>query len=211
MAVDQDVKDAAALLVTGENAEQLFRTLEATVRKAAGLPVKLTGEFASVNPLLRLSQTDYPTYEVIIKWVFSKRKASGLEPLKDEQSDLRREYMREFMAAKRVRERRAVDIENMLRSESDKLVGTARMEFVRRQSAAWKLQRDKLLEAERMALGGGRLPTEVYSSTLQGFWADVDRQLDEMEALTLDELRKPLTQRKRLSPQMQALQDALRE
>lgn len=212
MSVDMDdVKVAARRLVKGEDAESQYKMLDAVIRKAAGLPVKLTGEFTPMNPLLQLRQEDHDTFETVINWVFEKRRQLSLPPLKDEQSDARRDYMRDFMSAKRLRERRAVDIENMLRSENDKLRGTSRMEFVRRQSALWKKERDKLLEAERKTLGVERIPADVYSQVLQNFWANVDRQLDEMEDLTLEEMRRPLAMRSTMSPQMQALQAALRD
>lgn len=204
-----DVKAAARRLVKGDDAEDQFKILDAVIRKAAGLPVKLTGRYTPMNPLLQLRQADSPTYDTVMGWVTDKRKQLNLPPLKDEQSEVRREYMREFMAAKRQREGRAVEIENMLRSDNDRLRGTARMEFVRRQSAMWKKERDKLLAAERKAAGTEHIPSDVYSQTLKNFWANVDRQLDEMEELTREEMRRPLTQRAELSPQMRALRDAL--
>ena len=210
MSIDMDlVKGAAKQLVTAPNASDLFKILDSAVRRGVGLPIRLTREFAAMNPLLALSQENHELYETIIQWVFDKRDAMGLDPLRDVTVYNKNSYMREFMANKRERERRAVDIENMLRSDKDRLKGKSRIEFVQRQSAYWKHHRDKLVEAERKALGAKHLPQDVYSKVLKNFWADVDRQLDEMEMMTIEELRKPVLQRQALSPQMQALKNAL--
>jgi len=74
---------------------------------------------------------------------------------------------------------------------------------------ATTVRRAALLDAERKRLGVERLPQDVLQATLKAFWENVDEQLEEMEAMTIEELRRPIHQRHKLSPQMQALQRAL--
>lgn len=210
MAIDMDeVKAAARLLVTSEDAVDLYNTLATTIRRAALLPIKLTGKYAQMNPLLDLYRDDKTVYDTILKWAVDKREDRGLEPLRDEKVQNKNEYMREFMFELRARWRKAVHIENLLRSDKDKLKGESRRQFEKRCTIQWGKQRDALLNAERKRLGVERLPQDVLQATLKGFWEHVDNQLDELEAMTMEELRKPVYQRQQMSPQMQALQRAL--
>jgi hypothetical protein len=210
MSVDMDeVKAAAKLLVTDDEAVDLYNILATTVRRAALLPIKLTGKYTKMNPLLDLYRDDKETYSTILKWVVDKREDRNLPPLRDEKALNKSEYMREFMFDMRARWRKAVYIENMLRPEKDKLKGEPRRQFEKRCSLEWARQRDALLDAERKRLGVERLPQDVLQATLKAFWENVDEQLEEMEAMTIEELRRPIHQRHKLSPQMQALQRAL--
>ena len=102
-------------------------------------------------------------------------------PLKTDEKFDRNEYQRDFMYQKRVRERRAADIENMNRTDRTKLIGTKRIEFMRTVSNRWKKRRDELLDAERKRLEG-TMPLEVMRSLLEQFWAGVDDELDTLEA-----------------------------
>lgn len=208
MKIDMDeVKEAARLLVVAEDAVDLYEMLAVVIRRVGNLPVKLTGKYAQLNPLLDLYREDREVYDTVVGWVVDKRKQRELEPLRDEKALNKNEYMREFMFELRARWRKAVEIENMLRSEKDKLKGESRRAFEKKCSKEWAAQRDSLLDAERKRLGVEHLPRETMQQILKHFWEHVDRQLEDMEELTMAELRKPVYQR--MSPQMSALKSAL--
>ncbi len=210
MNVDLDeAKQAAKLLVTAHNAVDLYGTLSLVIRRAGLLPVRLIHPYSVMNPLLDLYRNDRTTYDTIIKWVLTKRKEFGLPALMDERAQNKNEYMREFMHELRTRWRKAVYVENLLRSEKDKLKGESRRQFEKRCSKEWAVQRDRLLEAERQRLGLTNLPQETLHAILKHFWENVDRQLEEREEAMMAQLRKPVYQRQPVAPSMQALRSAL--
>lgn len=184
-----EVKEAARLLVTAPNAVNLYEMLALVIRRAGMLPIKMVGEFAQLNPLLEVYREDRTVFDAVLAWAVDKRKQRGLPQLMDEKVQNKNEYMREFMFELRTRWRKAVQIENMLRSEKDKLKGESRRSFERKCSKEWSAQRDALLDAERKRLGIERLPQETMHALLKNFWEHVDHQLDELEAMTMDELR----------------------
>lgn len=190
-----EVKVAARLLVTASNAPALYDMLSTATRKFAHLPIKMTGEYAQMNPLLEAYREDRETYDAVVQWAIDKRKQRLLPPLCDEKQQNKADYMREFMFDLRQRWRKAVQIENLLRSERDKLRGEPRRAFERKCTKAWGIQREALLDAERRRLGVQSLPRETMTEVLKNFWAHVDHQLDELEALALEERRKPAQQR----------------
>ena len=197
-----EVKAAARLLVTDADAPALYDMLVTVTRKASHLPVKMTGEYSRMNPLLEAYRHDKDTYDAVVQWAIEKRKQRGLRPLGDERQVSKNDYMREFMFDLRQRWRKAVQVENLLRSDRDQLRGEPRRAFERKCSKAWSTQRDALLDAERRRLGVQSLPREVMSEVLRNFWAHIDHQLDELEALALEERRKPVNQRQNVTSKL---------
>lgn len=99
-------------------------------------------------------------------------------------------YMREFMQAKRVRLRRAAEIENMHRPARDRLIGRTRLDFMDAQASKWKTEMDRRVEVARQAANGGRLPKETLDLVRLGFWQWVDEQLDAAEAAAVARMRE---------------------
>ena len=106
-----------------------------------------------------------------------KREEFGLDALKVFD---RTAYMRELMAKRRERQKRIVTIANTLRSERDKLVGQARVDFMNDHANRWHAVRLEREEEERKRLG--RRLTEVErQEVIAKLWQDVDAELDAYE------------------------------
>lgn len=168
-------------LVLDAAAPKMYGILVDAIRHVGKLPIKLTDEAAVMNPLLALYREDAEAYEKVLALVDDKRKARGWPPLRSEVAFDRNEYQRMFMYQKRARERRVADIENMLRPERDRLIGTKRIEFIRSVSNKWKKRRDELLESERKQFGG-TLSQDQMRGVLERFWETIDAELDRQEA-----------------------------
>lgn len=185
----QEVLEAVNLLIKAPNAKILFDSMDATVPLAKQHPVRLSGEAAALNPILTLRLNDIATYDRVMDLVESKRQAAGYAPLMRQDNRFNKtEYMRNFMDQKRERERRAAKIENMIRPASEALKGRARLDFMQRQSAIWKRERDALLERHRQ-MDGGTMCREKQQQLLDQFWTRIDAELDELETLALNEIR----------------------
>jgi hypothetical protein len=211
--IDRELlRDAVNALIASPRAHEMFEALTVLLPIATNnFPVKLSGDAAVLNPLIALKKSNPTGYDGVIELVEKRRAEAGFDRLtKDKASDEydKTEYMRMFMDQKRQRERRAAAIENMLRPEREKLIGTARLEFMRRQSAAWKEQRDRFLEAAR-GPHGVKLEKEKMQETLARFWSAVDSDLDERETRARAEAVKPESQRRRPDASLEALLQAL--
>ena len=188
----KDLAAAVSALVTSPDAAEMYDSLTVVVRLVtqAHQPVALTGNAAVLNALVDLAREDRTKLDRLMALVDVKRAEAGLAPLvtpPDEGFD-KKVYMREFMAQKRLRERRAVTIENIARSERDALRGHPRMEFCRLQSLKWKTRLDELTSKVRDA-HGGRAPKEALELAREKFWADIDSELDEAEAAARKKLQ----------------------
>jgi hypothetical protein len=206
----QALLEAVNLLITHPSAHSYFESLLAVTNLAKLHPIELTGEAAPLNALLRLRLKDEVAYERVLELVETKRHLAGYDPLirPTEIKFDKTEYMRSFMDKKRERQRRAVEIENMLRPERDALKGRARLDFMDRQSAKWKQELDTKIERARQAQGG-RLMKEALDTLREQFWTHVDSQLDQLEALAREEMRKPLHARSKPDASLDQLQSVL--
>ncbi len=174
------LRDAVRVLIEAPDAIALYDALSATVPVAGRAPVKLTGDAATLNPLLRLALQNPAGYRGVLDLAEERRALRGLPPLeKPKPSGYNKvEYMRQFMDQKRERQKLAAKIENMLRPEKDRLVGNARLEFMNLQSARWKVMRDRALDRAKAA-HGGKLTAETRRQVLESFWAAVDANLED--------------------------------
>lgn len=173
---------AVNILVEAKDAPALYSALMSLLPVARNLGARFGGDRVVLNPLVELALTNPEQFQRVLALIEKKREAAGLPPLApppDESFD-KTDYMREFMQQKRERERRAVEIENMMRPEASILRGRARLDFMQMQSARWNTQREALLTQAREAQGG-RLPKEVTHEIITGFWARVDKELDDLE------------------------------
>jgi hypothetical protein len=188
----EDLIDAVNFLVLSPDAQTAYNSMLAIANLAKVHPVALTGTAAVLNPLLHLRLSDEEAYDRVLALVEGKRRAAGAAPLERPATDRfdKIEYMREFMDAKRQRQRRAAEIENMLRSEPDKLIGRARLDFMDGQSAKWKQELDARLEKAR-EMKGGRLPRAQVEAIRAAFWRSVDDRLDTLEEFARKEQLKP--------------------
>ena len=165
--------------------------------------LRLGGELCVLNPLIEVALDDVDKFASVLQLIDAKREERGVIPLDSGISiktladrDTYNAYMKDFMAQKRARERRAVEIENMIRGEPDRLRRRSRMDFMQTQSRKWKVELDKLLETARSARGG-RVDRETDTLIRDQFWSKLDKELDELEKLAHAERLKPPSQRRR--------------
>ena len=172
---------AVAALVDREDAAWLYDALQAVIKLQVNYPVALVGSAAVVDPLRELARTNPRAFPNLIHLADTKRVALGKPPLtsspEPDKFD-KREYMREFMDKKRLRLRKAVEVENFLRPERDALRGRARLDFMDRKAAEWKADLDARVDRARQA-SGGRLDAETLDVLRAQFWQYVDDQLEE--------------------------------
>lgn len=194
--------EAVSALIEDSDARQMFTQLSGVLElKRQRLPVALTGRPAILNPLLDLAIEDPDTYGTVLDLIDTKRALRGLEVLvviepepEPEPDADRKAYMREFMAIKRERQRRLIELLNELRSDVDKIKGTARMELERIHAARWLDEKDRREYAMRKHLGR-RLTIAERKSVSTQLWADVDAELDALEEFVRLQLHLPLSQR----------------
>lgn len=177
----QALLEAASALITSPEAHSLLEALDSIFPLArVGHPVGLSGDAAALNPMLRLRLKDVEAYGRVLDMVESKRLSLGYDSLRKGTAADRGydkvEYMRQFMDQKRERQRLAAAVENIRRPERDKLVGNARLEFMRRQSMRWKELRDEAMEHARHQ-NGGTMTETLRKNTLDRFWTAVDDDL----------------------------------
>lgn len=192
-AVNDLIQDhAASLKVTA---------LDEVAKLKRRYPIKLTGEMAILNPLLNLMSDDPPAWEQVKRLIDTKRAVLEFEPLwpapkKVTFADRKNEYQAKLMARIRERANRAVEIENMQRPERDRLIGNARLEFMRVTTNNWGKQRDALIAAERAA--AGKLTKPQIDAIRDKFWQSIDEMLDAKEIVVRKELLKPAHQRQHI-------------
>jgi hypothetical protein len=190
-------------LVAGPDAPELYEALHDAVPVARRLGMRFTQERAELNPLLDLACTHPEHYNNALELIETKRETAGLPPLDPKRKEAegydRTKYMADFMRQKRERERKAAEIENLIRPEGQQLVGRARLDFMQLQSAKWKKQLDALIAARYSEVregGGERIPKAELTALRQSFWDQVDRELDEMYAYAKAEAQKPANKRR---------------
>jgi hypothetical protein len=194
--VNDDDKDALLrsvnILLTRENAVELYAVLMEVSAAHARFPdyVTLYGEACELVPLLRLRRKNIKKFQQLIDFIEALRLKAGAESLQKPYD--KTQYMRDFMDAKRQRQRRAVEVENMLRPPRDALKGIARAQFSDAQSAKWKAALDEKLESVRASLPHAdgrpaRLPLEMMNQIRKDFWTSVDHELAQLEELARKE------------------------
>lgn len=190
-----ELAEAANQLIDSEDAQDLYKKLRWVYEVASkGLPVRLVGRAAVINPLLVLMLRDKDAGERVLQLVERKREESELPSLEGDEGFDRKAYMRELMARKRERQRRLVHLHNQLRSELDKLKGADRIEFERVHANRWLTVRQER-EDELRLNSGRRLTEEERKAIIAQLWVDVDAELDAYEKWINEELRKPVLNR----------------
>lgn len=190
-----ELAEAANQLIDSEDAQDLYKKLRWVYEVASkGLPVRLVGRAAVINPLLVLMLRDKDAGERVLQLVERKREESDLPSLEGDEGFDRKAYMRELMARKRERQRRLVHLHNQLRSELDKLKGADRIEFEREHANRWLTVRQER-EDELRLNSGRRLTDEERKAIIAQLWVDVDAELDAYEQWINSELKKPVLSR----------------
>lgn len=195
----QQLVEAIQQLVEADDAHEQVSIMETVAHLARRYPVRLDGRYALLHELMRLMNADPDAYARIKQLINEKRIARGQPPAWPEPEPPKFDkvvYQLELMAQRRLRSGRAVEIENMLRSERDRLMGNTRLEFERHQLAVWGKQlKDKLAS---LKASQGTIPREQQDAIRHKFWSQVDAELDEREAHARQEMLKPSHQRRKV-------------
>lgn len=194
--------EAANTLVTDVDAKTLYAQMQGVLEVAAkNIPVQLVGRASVLNPLIALAIGDEAAFRRVMDLVDRKRREAGLDALSEMDID-RRAYMREFMAVRRERLRRLVDLWNQLRSENDKIRGASRLQFEQLHGARWIDEKNRREDALRAKLGR-RLTMDERRQVGDSLWADVEEELAALEDFVRQEIRKPLHARSKSGFQFQ--------
>ena len=140
------------------------------------LEIQFYGEHSQFNPLLSLMGTNFNSAQKVFDLVDKKREETNLPALTiniPEDSG----YLREFLENKRGRLQRMIEITNANRSISEKLRGTARLNFERETAEVWHTQHLERAKELQIQLGR-RLTQEEKRAVSEDCWKDIDRTFD---------------------------------
>lgn len=148
-------RGAVQFLVDSSYFHQHVRKLRGTVGKPRSLPFK--GETEALNELLIIGRQNPQALENLIAVAEFKR------------GD-RNEYQRQYMAAKRQRDRKVVEFEERVLGK--RLAHEARVQVLHRQYSVWNRERDELLAKL------GNIEWGQRNERLKEFWGRKERELD---------------------------------
>lgn len=188
----QELIAAMNALILAEDPRKMTDALDRAEAVSKAIPIELVGEMAVLNPLLELALTDTKQLAIVRGAIDQRREAAGMEPcwpVETKKFD-RVANQRRIMQLRRLRAGRAVTIENMQRSERDKIVGLDRLEFERRTLKAWGDRIRAALDAARSEKGA-RLSRDQQDALRERLWDELDAELDEKESRVRAELLKP--------------------
>jgi hypothetical protein len=146
---------AVQFLVDSSYFHQHVRKLRSTVGKPRALPFR--GEAEVLNELLVVGRQNLQAFKNLIEVAEIKR-------------DGRNEYQRQYMAAKRQRDRKVVEFEERVLGK--KLAPEARLQVLQRQYATWNKERDAFLKSM------GEVAWAERNERLKDFWARKEREID---------------------------------
>ena len=192
--------DAINLLVANPDPQAALEALEDVWHLNQRHAVRLSGELADLNALVTLRSENPEAWARVQALIDAKRADAGLAPCWPPQGKPafdKKAYQRRLMALRREWSGRAVEIENLQRGERDKLKGTLRMEYERRQLATWGDTAEERVAARKQA-NGGKISRAEIDAIKAKFWEELDSALDEREAAVRAELMKPAHLRKKL-------------
>lgn len=205
-----ELLQAVNFFCTDQDAQDFYVKLLLTLQfiEESGVRVKGLGREAIINPLVNQYLENSDTFERVIDLIQTKREQAGLpalvNPADEAESGVQREkrkdqkhrntYFSNYMFNKRDRERRLIEAWNSMRSERDKVVGTARTEWIRQESARWlneiEHRINKLVEQE------GRRPTRAEKAAIgDKVWEEVEDEIAGLEQFARDQMRLPINQR----------------
>lgn len=187
--------EAVNTLVSDPDAVRLYKQMLLVYEAAAkGIPVRLTGRPAVLNPMLELMLSDYETASNVLDLIDSKRDKAGLGELDEDGDFARRPYMSSLMARRRERLRRVVDAINLLRPANDAIRGAARVNYEQMVARRWNAAKTEKEAAARERLGR-RLTKDERKRMTDQHWDEVEAEITDLEDFTQTELRKPLAAR----------------
>jgi hypothetical protein len=148
---------ALQYLVDTSYYSQHVRRIESCVAKPRALPFKDDAE--SLNELIIVGRQNRKALDNLLDVARSKRGNKG-------------EYQREFMAAKRKRDRKVIHLEELLTGQSLSL--EARRLLLLKQYATWNKEREQCLKEK------DALEWDARNALLREFWQSKEDELDTM-------------------------------
>lgn len=166
------VRDAVQFLVDTPYYHHYVRRVRSTAQRPRALPYRDKEE--PLNELLRLGRINLQAMENLLAVAQYKR---------DDNS--RAAYQRKFMAAKRQRDRKVIELEQLLLGR--KLSKDEQRQALLKQYDIWNRERDRMLSSL------GTVPWEEENQHRADFWAAKER---EIEALIEEAKAQPVVHRK---------------
>ena len=148
---------AVQFLVDTSYGPQHITKIKAYVAKTRGLPFKEDQE--CLNELIEIGRQNPDALEALLAIVASKRSDKGA-------------YQREFMAAKRKRDAKALKLKALLSGK--KLDNSEKVAALSAQYGFWNAERDAYLAAQ------GELEWAARNAAIRTFWDTKEAELDEL-------------------------------
>ena len=148
-------REALQYVVRSPYYSQLWRKIQATAKKPRSVPFK--GDQEVLNELVLIGRQKLSALDNLYKIVQQKRR--------DKNS-----YQREFMAAKRRRDRKFIRQQELVTGTT--MTPEQRQEALSKQYEIWHKQRDELVKA------CDSVSWEDRNDRIKAFWADIDEELD---------------------------------
>lgn len=172
----EGIKLAAAAAITAVDSEILRKVATLATVDA---PVQFTGDWAKFNPLVELAKEDSEAFGRVCTLIREKRAAVSLRtattPVETFDSVA---YQRVYMAERRERLRKALDIENSQRSPHNQLKGKAKEVFFKAQYEKWVKARDEHVAAVRLRQGHD-FEGDGKRQAAREYWDQLDASLDD--------------------------------
>lgn len=151
----EKAREAVQYLVDSSYFHLHVKKLRNTVGRPRSLPFREDAE--ALNELLLIGRQNQLAMENLISVAEHKRGGKT-------------EYQRQYMAAKRKRDRKVVKLEEIL--TGGRLDAAQRKQLLKRQYTVWHKERDQLLEEN------SDLSWTERNELIRDFWARKDRELD---------------------------------
>jgi hypothetical protein len=148
-------KQAVQFLVDSSYFHHHIKKLRTTVAKPRALPFKDDAEV--LNELLVIGRQNEQAMENLIAVADLKRGGKN-------------DYQREYMAAKRQRDRKVLLLEELMTGK--KLDNAQKLATLRRQYEVWNKERDEYLK------GKGELPWLQRNESIRAFWGRKEREIE---------------------------------
>jgi hypothetical protein len=155
----QRAKQAVQYLVDSSYFHHHIKKLRNTVEKPRAMPFKDDAE--ALNELLVIGRQNQLAMENLIAVAEMKRGGKN-------------DYQREYMAAKRQRDRKVLQLEELMTGKP--LDAATRKQILERQYVVWNKERDEFLK------GKPDLPWVVRNEAIRSFWGRKEREVDALIA-----------------------------
>lgn len=162
--VEYDVartKQAVQMLVHVSHFDDYVKTLKKHVAKPRAMPYK--GDKEVLNELLKIGRQDVGALDRLIEVARFKR---------DDKNTKAVEYQRQFMAAKRQRDLKAIHFEEMMKGK--KLSLEERRKLLLKQYEVWNKEKDQFLATQ------GDVSWKERNTLIREYWKMKEEELDDL-------------------------------